>query len=107
MEQKIFSVCPQVCKEEEKQKEDNMMAIHTESTAIFGGMTVNEAELKIQYVKFRPSQHYYSKSPITFTIQGNTTPYVSLRDVYLFVQCHVEETDQSTPKPYTWEEISQ
>ena len=71
-----------------------MTAIHTESAAIFGGMNVNEAELKIQYIKYRPSLPYNSKSPITFTIPGNTTPYVSLRDSYLFVQCHVEETDE-------------
>ena len=70
------------------------MAIHTESAAIFGGMNVNEAELKIQYIKYRPSLPYNSKSPITFTIPGNTTPYVSLRDSYLFVQCHVEGTDE-------------
>ena len=93
MEQKIFCLCPQVCKEE-RQKVDNITAIHTESAAIFRGMNVNEAELKIQYVKFRPSQPYDSKSPITFTKPGNTTPFVSLRDSYLFVQCHVEETDQ-------------
>ena len=71
-----------------------MTAIHTESAAIFWGMNVNEAELKIQFVKLRPSQPYDSKSPITFTILGNTTPYMSLRDSYLFVQCHMEETDQ-------------
>ena len=71
-----------------------MMAIHTESTAIFGGMNVNEVELKIQYIKFRPSQPYDSKSPITLTIPGNTTPYMSLTDSYHFVQYHVEETDQ-------------
>ena len=71
-----------------------MMAIHTESTTIFEGMNINEAELKIQYIKFRPSQSYNSKSPITFIIPGNTTPYVSLRDSYLFVQCHMEEKDQ-------------
>ena len=94
MEQKIFSICPQVCKEEERQKVDNMIAIHTESATIFGGMNVNKAELKIQYVKFRPSKPYNSKSPITFTIPGNSTSYVSLRDLYLFVQCHMEETDQ-------------
>ena len=57
-------------------------------------MNVNEAELKIQYIKYRPSLPYDSKSPITFTIPGNTTPYVLLRDSYLFVQCHVEETDK-------------
>ena len=71
-----------------------MMAIHTESATIFGGMNVNEAELKIQYIKYRPSLPYDSKSSITFTIPGNTTPYVLLRDSYLFVQCHVEETDE-------------
>ena len=71
-----------------------MMAIHTESAAIFGGMNVNEAELKKQYIKYRPSLPYNSKSPITFTIPGNTTSYVLLRDSYLFVQCHVEETDE-------------
>ena len=42
-----------------------MMAIHTELAAIFGGMNVNEAELKIQYIKYRPSLPYDSKSPIT------------------------------------------
>ena len=57
-------------------------------------MNVNEAELKIQYIKYRPSLPYDSKSPITFTIPGNTTPHVSLRDSYLFVQCHVEKTDE-------------
>ena len=71
-----------------------MMAIHTKSAAIFGGMNVNEAELKIQYIKYRPSLPCDSKSPVTFTIPGNTTPYLSLRDSYLFVQCHVEETDE-------------
>ena len=71
-----------------------MTAIHTELATIFGGMNVNKAELKTLYIKYRPSLPYNSKSPITFTITGNTTPYVSLRDSYLFVQCHVEETDE-------------
>ena len=70
------------------------MAIHTKSATIFGGMSVNEAELKIQYIKYRPSLPYDSKSPITFTIPGNTTPHVLLRDSYLFVPCHEEETDK-------------
>ena len=78
-----------------------MMAIHTESATIFGGMNVNEAELKIQYIKYRPSLPYDSKSPITFTIPGNTTPYVLLRDSYLFVQCHVEETEEYGNPPTT------
>ena len=78
-----------------------MMAIHTELATIFGGMNVNEAELKIQYIKYRPSLPYNSKSPITFTIPGNTTPYVSLRDSYLFVQCHAEETDEYGNPPTT------
>ena len=78
-----------------------MMAIHTKSATIFGGIIVNEAELKIQYIKYRPSLPYDSKSPITFTIPGNTTPYASLRDSYLFVQCHVEETDEYGNPPTT------
>ena len=88
-----YGVCPQVC-EDKRQKKETMTAIHTESASIFGEINVNEAELKIQYIKYRPSLPYDSKSPITFTIPGNTTPYVSLRDSYLFVQCHVEETDE-------------
>ena len=78
-----------------------MTAIHTELAAIFRGMNVNEAELKIKYIKYRPSLPYDSKSPVTFTIPGNTTPYVSLRDSYLFVQCHVEETDEYGNPPTT------
>ena len=71
-----------------------MTAIHTKLAAIFGGMNVNETELKIQYIKYRPSLHYNSKLSVTFTIPGNTTPHVSLRDSYIFVKCHVEETDE-------------
>ena len=89
-----YGICPQVCEEDKRQKKETMMAIHTESATIFGGMNVNEAELKIQYIKYRPSLPYDSKSPIAFIIPGNTTPYVLLRDSYLFVQCHVEETDK-------------
>ena len=80
-EQIIFSICPQVCEEKERQKVDNMMAIHTESAPIFEGMNVNDAELKIQYIKFRPSQPHDSKSLITFTIPESTTPYMSLRNL--------------------------
>ena len=69
-----------------------MKAIHTESATIFGGMNVNEAEFKI--CQNTSNSDHHSKSPITFTIPGNTMPYISLRDSYLFVQCHVEETDQ-------------
>ena len=78
-----------------------MMAIHTKSATIFGGMNVNEAELKIKYIKYRPSLPYNSKSPVTFTIPRNTTPFVSLRDSYLFVQCHVEETEEYGNPPTT------
>ena len=35
-------------------------AIHTEALVIFGGLLVNEAEDKIQYVKFRLSHPYDS-----------------------------------------------
>ena len=87
----------------------NMMAIHTESATIIGGMNVNEAELKIQYRTIRPLLPYDSNSPITFTIPENTTPYVSLRDSYLLynVTWRKETNKVSTPEPYTWKEIPQ
>ena len=75
-----------------------MAAVHTEAAAIFGGNLVNEAEDSIKFVPYRPIGVYDSKSPITFTIPGNSSQYVSLRDSYLVVQCHVQETD-STGKP--------
>ena len=37
-------------------------AVHMEALAIFGGLLVNEAEDKIQYVKFRLSHPYNSHS---------------------------------------------
>lgn len=72
-----------------------MAAVHTDAAAIFGGNLVNEAEEKIQFVKHRPVGHYDSKSPITFIIPGNTNQYVSLRDSYFIIECHLEETDSS------------
>ena len=71
-----------------------MAAVHTEAVAIFNGQLINEAEDKIQYVKYRPSQPFDSNTPINFTIPGNSSQYVSLRESYMFVQCHVEQTDQ-------------
>lgn len=70
-----------------------MSAVHTEAAAIFNGLFVNEAEEKIQYVKCRPSQPYDSRTPVHFSIPGNSSQYVSLRDSYLFIKAHVEETD--------------
>lgn len=70
-----------------------MAAIHTESAAIFNGLFVNEAEEKIQYVKCRPSQPFDGKTPVHFCIPGNSSQYVSLRDSYLVVTVHIEETD--------------
>ena len=70
-----------------------MAIVHTESAAIFGGLFVNQAEDKIQFVKHRPSQPWDSKQPIPFKIPGNSNQYVSLHDSYLYVQCHVEMTD--------------
>ena len=75
-----------------------MAAVHTEAAAIFAGNMVNEAEDSIKFIPFRPVGVYDSKSPVTFTIPGNSSQYVSLRDSYLLVQCHTEETD-STGKP--------
>ena len=71
-----------------------MAAVHTEAAAIFNGQLINEAEDKIQYIKYRPSQPFDSNTPINFTIPGNSSQYISLRESYMFVQCHVEQTDQ-------------
>ena len=37
---------------------------------------------------------FYSNTPINFTIPGNSSQYVFLCESYMFVQCHIEETDQ-------------
>ena len=71
-----------------------MAAVHTEAAAIFNGQLINEAEDKIQCVKYRPSQPFDSNTPKNFTIPGNSSQYVSLQESYMFVQCHVEQTDQ-------------
>ena len=71
-----------------------MAAVHTEAAAIFNGQLINEAEDKIQYIKYRPSQPFDSNTPINFTIPGNSSQYISLQESYMFVQCHVEQTDQ-------------
>ena len=71
-----------------------MAAVHTEAAAIFNGQLINEAEDQIQYVKYRPSQSFDSNTPRNFTIPGNSSQYVSLWESYMFVQCHVEQTDQ-------------
>ena len=71
-----------------------MAAVHMEAAAIFNGQLINKAEDKIQYVKYRPSQPFDSNTPINFTIPGNSSQYISLQESYMFVQCHVEQTDQ-------------
>ena len=71
-----------------------MAAVHTEAVAIFNGQLINEVEGKIQYIKYRPSQPFDSNTPINFTIPGNSSQYISLCKSYMFVQCHVEQTDQ-------------
>ena len=71
-----------------------MAVRHTKAAAIFNGQLINEAEDKIQYVKYRPSQPFDSNTPINFTIPGNSSQYVPLHESYMFVQCHIEETDQ-------------
>ena len=71
-----------------------MAAVHTEAAAIFNGQLINEVEDKIQYVKYRPSQPFDSNTPINFTIPGNSSQFISLWESYMFVQCHVEQTDQ-------------
>ena len=71
-----------------------MAAVHTKAVAIFNGQLINEAEDKIQYIKYIPSQPFDSNTPINFTIPGNSSQYISLCESYMFVQCHMEETDQ-------------
>ena len=71
-----------------------MAAVHTEAVGIFNGQLINEAEDKIQYIKYRPSQPFDSNTPINFTIPGNFSQYISLRESYMIVPCHVEQTDQ-------------
>ena len=51
-------------------------------------------EDEIQYVKYRPSQPFDSNTPINVTIPGNSSQYIPLCESYMFVQCHVEQTDQ-------------
>ena len=67
-----------------------MAAVHSEAAAIFNSQLINEVEDKIQYIKYRPSQPFDSN----FTIPGNSSQYISLCKSYMFVQCHVEQTDQ-------------
>ena len=71
-----------------------MAVVRTEAAAIYNGQLINEVEVKIQYVKYRPSQPFDSNTPINFTIPGNASQYISLHKSYMFVQCHVEQTDQ-------------
>ena len=68
--------------------------VHTKAAAIFNGQLINEVEDKIQYIKYRPSQPFDSNTPMNFTVPGNSSQYISLRESYMFVQCHVEQTDQ-------------
>ena len=71
-----------------------MAAVHTVAVAIFNGQLINEAEDKIQYVKYRPGQPFDSNTPINLTIPRNSSQNVSLCESYMFVQCHIKETDQ-------------
>ena len=70
-----------------------MALVHTDAAAIFGAPLINAAEDKIQYVKLRPSQPYDSKQPVSFKIPGNMSQYISLHDSYIYLECHLEETD--------------
>ena len=67
-----------------------MAVVHTEAAAIFNGQLINEAEDKIQYIKYRPSQPFDNNTLINFTTPGNSSQYISLCESYMFVQCHVE-----------------
>ena len=71
-----------------------MAVVHTKAVAIFNGQLINEVEDKIQYIKYRPSQPFDSNTTVNFTIPGNSSQYISLCESYMFVHCHVEQTDQ-------------
>ena len=71
-----------------------MAVVHTVAVDIFNGQLINEAEDKIQYIKYRPSQLFDSNTPINFTIPGTSSQYISLHESYMFVQCHVKQTNQ-------------
>ena len=43
-----------------------MAVVHTKAVAIFNGQLINEAQDKIQYVKYRSSQPFDSNTPINF-----------------------------------------
>ena len=77
-----------------------MAVVHTDASAIFASTLINEAEEKIQYIKYRPVQPFDSKSPVNFTIPGNSSQYMSLRDSYLFIECHLERTDAMGNKTF-------
>ena len=50
-----------------------MAAVHTKAAAIFNGQLINEAEDKIQYIKYRPGQPFDSNTPINFIIPRNSS----------------------------------
>ena len=70
-----------------------MAAVHMDASAIFGSTLKNDAGEKIQYIKYRSIHPFDSKSSVNFTIPGNSSQYVSLRDSYLFIGCHIKEFD--------------
>ena len=71
-----------------------------DASAIFGSTLINEADEKIQYIKYRPIQPFNSKSSVNFTIPENSSQYVSLRDSYLFAECHLEKMDAQENKTF-------
>ena len=70
-----------------------MSVVHTESAAIFGGVTVNAAEDKVQFVEYRPSFAVDGKSVVEFVIPGNSAQYVSLRDSYVVATVRVAKQE--------------
>ena len=43
-----------------------MAVVYTKAVAIFNDQLINEAEDKIQYIKYRPSQPFDSNNPDKF-----------------------------------------
>jgi hypothetical protein len=68
-----------------------MTIIHTDSAAIFGEVPINAAEERIQWVEHRPTLAYDADSSISFTIPGNSSQYVSLRDTYILASVKINK----------------
>ena len=77
-----------------------MATVHTDAPAIFSTFAINEAEDDIKFVKVEPVLSTNKNSTISFEIPGKSSRYTDLRNSYIQMRVHVEETDAfSKSKP--------